>query len=192
MANWAYTSYAVEGPGETLERIEQAILHPDIEEDSAESWEGNVLRALGIEWKQDRSDGGYYMRGFIQDKPWFNGDTLMFYAEEAWGVTDLNEVLEKNLPGVKVYYQVEEEGEEIYATNDKEGKYFPERYYVDICAGDCYDSDYFTTEENVWDYLSRVSDGKITTQEDVDAFNQKAEEECSDEYIKIHKFTIVE
>ena len=71
MPNWAYTSYAIEGPKEDLQKIEQAILHPEVKEGSDESWEGNVLNTLGSKWvgrDQDRKNG-LYMRGFIDGDP---------------------------------------------------------------------------------------------------------------------------
>ena len=38
-------------------------------------------------------------------------DTLSFYAEEAWGLTDFNEVLAEHFPDIKIYWVVEESGE---------------------------------------------------------------------------------
>ena len=67
MPNWASTSYAIEGPEEVLQKIKQAVLHPVVTEGSDETWEGNVLKTLGIEWvgrNQDR-EHGKYMRGFF-------------------------------------------------------------------------------------------------------------------------------
>ena len=40
MANWAITSYAIEGPKETLEKIESAIKNPD------DFIEGHAFRLL--------------------------------------------------------------------------------------------------------------------------------------------------
>ena len=198
MANWASTSYAVEGPKDTLEKIYQAILHPAVNENSSEGWEGNVLRALGIEWEQVSPDGkGYYMRGFIQDEPYWDDDSpnvLRFCAEEAWGATDFHEVLEENIPGIKVYYEVEEEGMEVYATNDKEGKYFPERYYVDICINGDWDSDYFTEQDAVYTWLSKKTDGEVTDAKSVEVWNDKHEELKDDDenFISIHEIEVVE
>ena len=199
MANWASTSYAIEGPKETLQRIYNAIQHHPVEEDSSDAWEGNVLAALGIEWERRELNSetlkpsGYYMRGFISDDPWWDdNESLRFDAEEAWGVTDFYVVLEKNLPDIKVFYVVEEPGEGIYATNDKEGKYFPDRYYVDTCINDNYQSEYFIEEKRVYEWLSYLTYGKVRTPEDVDSFNDKADEEISDDFIYVHEFKIVE
>lgn len=194
MANWAYTSYAVEGPKETLQKIEQAILHHPVEEGSSENWEGNILLALGIKWQNKQPDGtGYYMRGFILSdvEPCYTDKgTLRFDAKEAWGVTDFNEVLEKNLP-VKVYYVVEEEGEEIYATNDKDGKYFKDRFYVDTCIKGNYQSEYFQYKSDVFKWLYELTNGEINTEEKVDEFNENVDESNSDDYIYIHEFLVV-
>ena len=137
MANWADTSYVIEGPIETLMKIEQAILNHPVKEGSDEQWEGNILEALGIKW-EDRNVNpkeGLYMRGFInEDTLEYSRDTaLHFSAMEAWGVTDFYKALMQGLPGIKVYWCTVEEGEEVFATNDTEGYHFPERFHVEIC-----------------------------------------------------------
>lgn len=197
MPNWAYTSYAVEGPKETLQKIEQAILHHPVVENSSGDWEGNVLEALDIKWvsrDQDR-ENGLYMRGFIHEKPWWIDDShsaLRFCADEAWGATDLNEALEQNLP-VKVFYSVEEEGEGIYATNDKEGKYFPDRLYIDTCIDGNYESEYFPTDEEALEWLRGHTKGKIKDWDDIDKFNEEHENNNTDDdnFIFVHEFKIV-
>jgi hypothetical protein len=194
MANWAFTDYVIEGSKESLSKIYEAIKHPD-NPDGSEGWEGGVLRALGIKWDERKPDGsGKYLRGFIQDVEGieFNPEentTLSFYAEEAWGVTDFDEILEDNFPDIKVYWCTEEEGMEVYETNDAKGKYFQYRYYVDTCIDNNYQSEYFTTEEAVYQWLSNITNGKIKTTDDVEKFND--EKEDTDEYINIHNFRVV-
>ena len=191
MPNWAFTDYAIEGPKETLQKIEQAVLHHDVEENSAEDWEGNVLIALGTTWNRGGPDeGGKYMRGFIRDAPhWCNDNkTLSLFAEEAWGVTDFNEVLEENFPDIKVYWSTEESNEGIYATNDREGKYFPDRFFVDTCINDNFATDYFLTKEDAYQWLSKLTDGKVESEEDVDKFNATCSE---DDFIYIHEFKVI-
>lgn len=194
MANWAYTDYVIEGPKETLEKMHEAILHHEVEESSSDDWEGNVLNTLGIKWEKRQPDGsGYYMRGFIQeDTVELDDNTLRFSAEEAWGATDFNEVLEKSISGIKVYYFVEELGCEIFATNDKEHKYFLEKYYVDTCINEEYDSEYFETEDEMYEWLSNSTDGKINSPKKVEEFNDKADEEGSEDFIHIFKIKTVD
>ena len=193
MANWAMTAYVIEGDKQVLKKIHHAIKHSKIIKDSSEGWEGNVLAALGIEWENRNPDGsGYYMRGFIQeDTVRIEDGTLRFDAEEAWGATDLNEVLEENLP-VKVFYCVEEQGEEVFATNDKDGKYFFDRFYADICIDGEYDSKYFIDKASLLKWLSDKTDGRVKTQEDIDEFNADYEDEALDDenYIHVYEYQI--
>ena len=193
MANMASVAYAIEGDKQVLEKIHHAIKHPKVIKDSTEGWEGNVLAALGIEWENRNPDGsGYYMRGFIQeDTVRMENGTLRFSAEEAWGATDLNEVLEENFP-VKVFYCVEEQGEELFATNDKDGKYFFDKFYADICIDGEYDSEYFIDEASLLKWLSDKTDGRVKTQEDIDEFNADYEDEALEDenYIHVYEYEV--
>lgn len=186
MANWASTDYVIEGSKESLTKIYEAIKHPDTSEGS-KGWEGGVLKALGIKWDKKK-----YLRGFIQDVEEFNPEedyNLSFYAEEAWGVTDFDEILKNNFPDIKVYWRTEEPGMEVYETNDVEGEYFNERYYVDTCINDNYHSDYFIEKASVYQWLSKITNGEIKTIEDVCNFNK--EKEDTDDYIRIYNFKVV-
>lgn len=190
MANWAYTSYAIEGPKETLLKIEEAINNPTIEEESSKGWEGNVLKTLGITWESRKPDGsGKYMRGFISGEPWWEGDTLRFDAEEAWGLTDFHECLEENFPDIKVYWNVEEDGMAIYATNDKESKYFKDRFLVDCCIEGDYQSEYFNSEDAAFEWLSMITNGKVNNNEDLIKFNESLNDDAED-YIKACKYKV--
>ena len=208
MANWAYTCYAIEGPKDTLQKIHQAILNPTLEEGEGKDWEGGVLRALNIDWElrtiiSERTEGdktyiktsGYYMRGFIQkDTVELDEDVLCFSAEEAWGATDFRRVLENNIPDIKVFFSVEETGEDIFATNDKEGKYFPDRYWADTTQDDEYQSEYFQTEEAMYNWLSEITNGRVKCAKDVETFNSDYEDSGTDDenFIYIHEFEIVD
>ena len=196
MANWASTSYAIEGPKEILERIEKAILKHTVSEGADEHYEGDILNALGIEWlsRNDDRENGLYMRGFTSGEPWWQDDehsALRFDAEEAWGVTDFDEALEKGLPDVKVYWISEEPGMGTYQTNDKEAIYFKDRVYVDTCINDDYQSDYFTCKKDAYNWLEEITEGKVKTEADVDAFNEAAEDDVSDDFIYVHEFKVI-
>ncbi len=47
------------------------------------------------------------------------------------------------MPDLTIYFCVEEPGCEIYATNDAEGKYFADRFYVDSYVNDIFSHEYF-------------------------------------------------
>ena len=197
MANWAYTSYAVEGPKEVLEKLYDVILTHPISEGADGDWEGDILNAMGCTWVSRDKDreNGKYMRGFISEEPWWNNDEhtcLRFCAEEAWGATDFNEVLEENLP-VRVYYSVEESGEGIYATNDEEGEYFPDKFYVDMAFDNQFDSDYFISEEAMNEWLRKNTEGRVTNKESAEKFNNEHTETGDDDenFISIYEIAIV-
>ena len=190
MANWATTDYMIEGPKETLQKIHQAIIQHDVVGDSDKDWEGNILNALGISWQNRKPNGsGYYMRGFIQDEPSLGDNTLEFWAEEAWGATDFHKVLQKAFPDIKVYYSVEEPDGEVFATNDRDGKYFPYRYYADICKNGLYHSDYFTKKESAYNWISETLGTEIKSPEDIQKYNESCSE---DDYLQLHYFSIVD
>lgn len=207
MPNWAITCYAIEGEPEVLKKIENAVLNHPVEDGSSDDWEGNVLVALGIEWDRydfNKNERRRYMRGFIQQEPWYNNGVLFLDAQEAWGVTDFGVVLEDNLP-VKVYYTSEEPMMDVFETNDFSGKYFRDRFYVDLCIKGDYQSEYFTNEESMWNYISEITGGEVKCMDDVEGFNEKHgsyEEEVADDdrvkeqyfepsFVNIHKYKIV-
>ena len=198
MANWASASYAIEGPEEILHKIEYALNNPTLQEDEGEGWEGGVLRTLGIEWENKGPDGsGYYLRGFIRSdvEPWYSDEgALRFDAEEAWGLTDFYMVLEKAFPDIKVYWTVEECGEDIFATNDREGKYFFDRFYADTCINGNYQMDYFMYKSSMFKWLYEITGGEINTEEKVKEFNEKHEELGDDDknFIIIHECTVMD
>lgn len=184
MANWAMTTYIIEGPQEDLQKIYDAIKNPSIQENSSPEWEGNVLNTLGIKW----GDKDYYMRGFIYDEPELD-DILTINAEEAWGLTDFRIPLKKHFPNIKVYWNVEEVDGEVYATNDAEGKYFQDRFYVNVWTEDADGIEYFSSKDNALKYVSNMTKGIVNSVEDIDKFNE--ENDDSGQYIMFCECTVM-
>lgn len=187
MANICLVSYVIEGNRRTLKRISEAINGAlqgtvPIKKDSSNSWQGNVLAALNIKVRQCDD-----IRGFFYEEPVLKGNVLKFNCEEKWNRGDFAELLEHKFPSLSVYWIAEESGCDIFETNDADGKYFAERYWVDTCVNGDYDSEYFETEEAVWEYLINRADCK--SKEDVEAFNEAAIN--GDDFIYIHEFEIV-
>lgn len=191
MANWASTSYVIEGPIETLNKIKEAIKQSinNPPEDADKGWEGSVLLNLGAN-KEDLNKS--YVRGFIQESPTYLPDAIEFYAEEAWGITDFYKILGKLLPDIRIYWIVESIEDEVFATNDKEGKYFNSMYIADACIGDTDYYEYFETEESLYSWISKLTNGKVNTPEKVEKFNDRAEDKGLDDYIHIFKIEIVD
>ena len=87
MANWASTSYCIEGSKVNIQKIYKIIdgfmtekIKPN-DEKTDKSWEGNILERLGASEEQMKT---YYLRGFIQTYE-LDNNILRIAAEEAWG-----------------------------------------------------------------------------------------------------------
>lgn len=185
----ASVAYAIEGPKETLQKINEAIvaaIHTD--DNRYELYKAAEYLELPIE------EGKTRLGGEITEEPTWDENTgaLRFWSEEKWGLQDFAELLEWNFPGIKVYWIVEEPGLEIYCTNDREGKYFPERYWVDTCIDNTYESEYFKTEEQVYKWLDKLTHGRVKCEEDVEKFNSDYEDSGTDDenFIYVHKFEV--
>ena len=174
MANWASTSYAIEGSKSDLERVFNVIndfvksnVKP-VEANASKKWEGNIVKALGATDEQMKNN---YLRGFIQTYEIIDG-VLHLEAEEAWGTSDFRHLLAKLLQELIIYYIVEECGCEVYATNDYDGKYFTDSYYIDVCIDGDYLSEYFNMEERVLAYVAQLLKREAITMEDIDEWNK--------------------
>ena len=188
MANMASVAYAIEGKEESLVEILGAIclaIHSN--NNHWEEYQTCINLGFTEEELEDERLGGE-----IEDEPTFDNGVLRFYAEERWGLQDFEELLRQNFPDIKVYWTVEECGCEVYCTNDKEGKYFPDRYWVDTAQDDIYQSEYFKTEEDMYKWLSEKYG--VKSKEEVETWNQDYEatgDECEN-FIYIHEFDVVE
>ena len=191
MANWASTSYAIEGNKSDLESVFNVIndfvksnVKP-VEANASKEWEGNIVKALGETDEQMKNN---YLRGFIQTYEIID-DVLHLEAEEAWGASDFRHLLAKLIPELTIYYIVEECGCEVYATNDRDGKYFTDSYYVDACIDEDYFSDYFNTEKQVLVYVAQLLNREVISMEEIDEWNK--EQDVSENYIYVHEFKYV-
>lgn len=181
MPNWCYTNYVIEGPKENLDEINHALENPACGEDNTNSdWVGYFLKALNIDTEKYSR-----MRGFIHYY-YYENDIIHIESEDAWYKTDMDEALIDKYPELKIYYSLEEPGMGIYETNDAEGNYFPDRFYVDTCINGNYEADYFETEEEAFKWIEELSGCK--NYPDVEKFNN--EKENSDDFISIFEFDV--
>ena len=191
MPNWCMTSYTIVGKASDVKRINDALKNHPVKEDSAKNWQGNILNALGVSY--DDVDK-HSMRGFLYEHDYIgetgDGDAqLKMLYEEAWCRTDFADVLQEVFPDISIYWMAEEPGCELYQTNDSDGNFYPDRYYVDTCINGEYESEYFTTEEAAYEWLSQRSDCKCA--DDVELFNESRQLADLEDFIYVHEFDIV-
>ena len=192
MANWASTSYRIEGSESDLKKVYDVIDNfvtgksKPVLEDASKEWEGNIVKTLGASDEQLKES---YLRGFIEEYE-LDGDVIRINAEEAWGATDFRHILENLIPELTIYYIVEEAGCDVFATNDIDGKYFPEQYLVDAYVKDADYYEYFETKGQMKDFVSSLIGKEDFTDEDIEAWNEEHEDD--DSYIYVHEFQYVE
>lgn len=124
MPNWCNTSYVAVGGKEPLTRLENALREARKlnMSDFAEQWCGNVVKVLGGDPMK------VWCRGWVDDFE-MQQDGLSIWVMSAWAeLGEWRAFIEKNFPGVKLYYQSDEPGCEYYTTNDDTGQYFPDQY----------------------------------------------------------------
>lgn len=193
MPNWASTNYVFKGANEEqakdlCKKINQ--LHnmekPFVENGFGKLWMGCLVNYLGGDYEK------VYCRGEIVDYN-LNENLVNIACETAWDeMPEFRHFIEQQYPGSKIYYQVEECGNEVYATNDAEGLYFPDRYGLDSYDGGI---EYFETIEEVASYLSDIKkDLKPDFAEIEQAIDDYMEEHNNEEkyWMSLHKFDVVD
>ncbi len=189
MPNWAFSSYVLEGNEQEIKKLNKTLdklvsrKKPAIENGFGTNWLGCLVNALGGDWQK------IYCRGTWEDKN-LEGNILRLTTETAWGPT--NEVfnfIQEKFPSIKYYFASEEPGMCDYLTNDVEGKYFPERYHIDLCdlEGN-YDDEYFTTSDAMLEYINENyhPTTPLKTLEDIDNLDNEWRENNDDAFINYH------
>ena len=148
-------------------------------------WLGCLVKALGGDPNK------VYCRGTITFYE-MEDDVLTLNTETAWAeMSEARHFIESCFPGMKIYYIEEESGCEIFNTNDSEGIYFKDRYYLDGFD----DSEYFETLEEAAKYVKEIvgHDVEATFKAIEDALNDYMEEHEVDDdcYYYFHEFSIV-
>ena len=163
----------VTGPADKVRKLYnmmknlEEMKEPLVENGFGTTWYGNLVHILGGDWNK------VYCRGSWSDLNLMGDDVLAWNDETAWGpMTEVFGLIEKTIPGLKVWYMAEEEGMEIYETNDQDGIYFPERYILRTDS----DTEYYEELSQVLKVASDKLKRKITTKEEL----EKAIEDLDD------------
>ena len=137
---------------------------PSVQNGFGTTWLGCLVEALGESWEK------IYCRG-TWDNLKFNGEVLTFNTETAWSpCNEMFDMVCEKYPTLRYFYQSEEPGMCEYWTNDDKGKYFPDRYYVDVCTSEEeYYSEYFQDLESVYDWLEDICEVQVKSRQDVNA-----------------------
>ncbi len=192
MPNWASTSYAFKGADDKqakdlYEKIDSLskMTEPLVPNGFGKLWMGCLVNLLGGDWNK------VYCRGEIIDYN-LNGDLLSIDCETAWDeMPEFRHFVEQQYPGSKIYYQVEECGNCVYATNDTDGEFFKDRYCLDSYDG----LEYFETIEEAAKYIGeRIGKELKHDFTEIDkAIDDYLEEHDDDEdWMSFHKFEVAD
>lgn len=193
MPNWASTSYVFKGANEKqaqdlYDKIDSLskMKEPVEPNGFGLSWMGCLVILLGGDIDK------VYSRGEIIDYN-LNGNLVSFDCETAWDeMPEFRHFLEQQYPDSKIYYQVEDCGNCVYATNDADGEYFKDRYCLDSYDG----LEYFETIEEAAEYIGETIGKKLTPDfaEIENAIDEYMEEhDNSDEsWMSFHKYQVLD
>lgn len=179
MANYCTTSYVVEGGKkdldslfETMDRLGK-MEKPLVDNGFGPNWLGCLLTDLG-EASDDYQCGG----------AWYNlshqGNILRFETETAYSPSyDVIDFLQDRFPSLRFYFRAEEPGCELFVKNDRDGKYFPEHYYLNLLSPDCEVDEFkaFNTLEDIYQFISEKAGIPIQTEDDFDRLQSEWEEQ---------------
>lgn len=195
MPNWCYTSYVLEGNKEDINKVSNTLTElenrdkPAVENGFGTTWLGCLVHELGGDYNKIYCRGQW---GSLQN----NGDTLTLDTETAWGpMNEVFDFIKEKFPSIKYYFSSEEDGMCEYFTNDKEGKYFPCRYHINLCdPDDNYTDDlYFKTINEVFDFFTEnySKENPIHSEEDLDRLDDLWREQNDDAFINLAKVEVI-
>ena len=207
MANWCSTKYAFytkdEDKGELLRfygSLINVMKSPSaIPNDFGSGWLGNVLDRHGLDWEAVPCRG--YI-SHIDDSPDENSFTIE--TEAAWEpVTALWEAVLATYNGVSFVYVAEEPGNTVYINTDTLGRFFPDRYLLDIFGdGQIPENwypgqdkpsyldirEYFNDFASLSDYCVEIMDKQFHSVAEIDAFLSDTFDGQSLIHANIHEF----
>lgn len=191
MPNWCNSAYAIEGDAKEVKKLYELMKglqerkKPSVKNGFGTTWLGCLVDALGGDWNEVWCRGEW-------NTPQFDGKVLRFSTMTAW--SPYNETFDlvcEKFPSLRYFYQSEEPGMVEYWTNDREGKYFPDRYIADVCTDDGdYLTEYFTDMSALFDWLGKIAERPVRSQQEVDAFVEEWKKENVDAFVNIHEYQI--
>lgn len=165
MPNWCFTNYMFEGNKEEIKDLYgklkslEEMEKPLAESDFGKSWLGCVVSLFGGDCKNINCRGNF-MNLELPDE-----NTIQLHTETAWG--DMPEVWDfvlESYKSISYYFYAEETGACYYATNDSEGKYFPERFIVDQSEEG---AEYFENEADLFDHIASITKKVVNSKEEM-------------------------
>ena len=192
MPNWCLTNYTIVGDEKDVDKLYNLMRNledmktPLTPNDFGSDWLGCLVVALGEKWQE------HHCRGYWLNLERNNG-TITFDTETAWcPQNEVFKLLTEKFPSLKYYYYAEEPGCCIYETNDAEGEYYPDRFYVDMCMPDeTYRHEYFITTKKMFEWISKQIDHTVNSAQEVFDYFAEQKKENENAYCNLYCILVV-
>lgn len=143
MANWCNNCFVVYGNDQKLLRKFYEDMKRGFSEefsqgsDRSSNWLGNLFLAAGYPLEEVEDHNKIQCRGTIdciyldEEK-----EAVFLDTSTAWTPNDesMEKMIKEKYPGLHILYRAMEFGCDLCETNDREGKFFPERYFIDATS----------------------------------------------------------
>lgn len=190
MANWCSSLYIFEGDTTEIKDIFDKLSSLQVRETSlmengfGKNWLGNIVALLGGNPDEVACRGTY-------ESVEISNDTLVLYTDTAWDeMRPTWDFVCQQYKTLRYYFRAEEPGGEYFVTNDRERKYFPDRYLLEQNEQEPM---YFETEAALFAEVEKRTDTSIRNwdamQAVIDEYNENDEDDCP---IVVGAFEIVD
>ena len=191
MPNWCSASYAIEGDAKEVKNLYELMKglqerkEPSVPNGFGTTWLGCLVDALGGDWHKTHCRGNWSNLEMADN-------VLKFTTETAW--CPCNETFElvcKKFPTLCYFYQSEESGMAEYWTNDREGKYFPDKYIADLCTpDDKWYKEYFSDHTELFKWFEEISGQSAKSIEETFAIAKQWQDENDDSFCNIYEYAV--
>lgn len=192
MQNRCKSVYVIEGDTNEVKELYKLMnelknrREPLVKNSFGTTFLGCLLAALGYEWYSVNCQGAWYN---LERK----GNTLRFTVETILSPRPVVfDLVCRKFPSLTNYYRAENPATVLFETNDSEGKYFPEKYRIELFTPqDEFMMEYFVELPTVFEWLGKVFGQPVETEEQVNELVAQWQKESRYAYCYIDKFKIV-
>lgn len=193
MPNWCSASYVIEGDAnevkslyETMKQLQERET-PSVENGFGTAWLGCLVDTLGGDWHEVRCRGDW-------SNLEMDNDVLKFTTETAWGpCNETFELVREKFPTLRYFYQSEEPGTGEYWTNDRKGKYFPDKYVADLCTSDGkWYKEFFQTQAELFKWLGVISGHIVSSEQEIDAIVEQWQQTNAEAFCNIYEYVVLD
>jgi hypothetical protein len=192
MANYASTEVSILGNDKEINELYNIMVNlgnmkePAVKNGFGTTWLGCLVEALGSSWQEVSCRGEWSCLEL-------NNGIITFSTESAWSAPiEVFDLIKQKFPSLEIFFLSVEPGCEYFVVNDIEGRFYPDRYIVDLCTAD-EDSmtEYFEDLESALDWIEKLTGQKVENAQDVELLNDALADINENSYCYLHEIEII-